>query len=180
MINEIKNYLIEACNKNDYNYWDNHIKFVVEIANKLALDVGADVEIVIISALLHDIAKVLDIHEGESHNIDGANFAVKFLKDKNYDIDKIEKVRKCILYHGGEIDNKINLTLEEWCVRNADILSLFNNITIFYYIAFNEMKLDYAAGRREVKKMIFNKYNRLDIKLKKEYDYLFETIYNSI
>ena len=184
MTEKIKEYFIDIANKNvgnyNYNYWENHIKFVVDISKQLAKEKKADVEIVEISAILHDIAKVLSLKEDESHNLVGSQFAVELLKEKGFDEDKIEKVRRCILYHGGDLENNIILTNEEWCVRNADILSMFNNISIFYHVAFNEYGLKYDEGTKCVKEMLFNKYNRLDNDLKKIYDSAFYVIYNAI
>lgn len=179
MINDIKEYFIQKSEECEYNYWDNHVRFVVDIAKKLAIPIDANAEIVEISAILHDIAKVLQKDENESHNIVGSRIAVELLENKGYANDKIERVRKCILYHGGDLEG-ICLSKEEWCVRNADILSMFNNITVFFYIAFNELKLSYIEGRNFAKQMIYNKYNRLDKELKKQYDNLFYDIYNSI
>lgn len=184
MIEIIKEYFIDIASKNvgdyNYNYWDNHVKFVVDISKQLAKEKNADLEIVEISAILHDIAKVLSLNEEESHNLVGSQFAVKLLREKGFDEEKIEKVRKCILYHGGDLDDNILLTNEEWCVRNADILSLFNNISIFYHIAFNEYNLKYDEGIKCVKEILYNKYNRLDSELKKIYDPDFYVIYDAI
>ena len=57
---------------------------------------------------------------------------------------------------------------------------MFNNITIFYYLAINEYKLNYNETRKWVKDMISSKYKNLDEDLKKEYDNLFNIIYNAI
>ena len=58
MIDKIqKNFIKESLeyeNKSGYNYWDNHVKYVVDIAENLASRLNADKEIVVISAILHD------------------------------------------------------------------------------------------------------------------------------
>lgn len=183
MIDEVKEYFIEKSNeyekKYGYNYWNNHINYVVESAICLAKQTNSDLEIVQISAILHDIAKVLEIDEDKSHNLSGSIIAVNFLKEKGYPEEKIEKVRKCILYHSGPIENH-NLSKEEWCVRNADILSLFDNISIFFYIAYHEYQANYETGRKIVREMIYNKYSSLDDTLKKTYNNSFDIIYKSI
>ncbi len=75
MIDKVQEYFIEISNKHEkksgYNYWDNHVKYVVQIALDLAREVQADLEIVEISAILHDVAKVLELRENESHNVVG-------------------------------------------------------------------------------------------------------------
>ena len=59
MIDSVKHYFIDISNqyenKSGYNYWDNHVKYVTQIAGDLAKEVGADLEIVEISAILHDV-----------------------------------------------------------------------------------------------------------------------------
>ena len=184
MIEKVKEYFINISNdyekKSSYNYWDNHVKCVVEISKKLAEEINADLEIVEISAILHDVAKVLELREDESHNLVGSEIAEEFLLKEGYDIEKIKKVKKCILYHGGDLDKNIKLSKEEWCVRNADIISMFKNITIFYFIALNEYKLNYSDCRKCVREMVYSKYNRIDKQLKKQYDVSFKVIYDAI
>ena len=182
MIDKIQKYFIKESleyeNKSGYNYWDNHVKYVVDIAEHLASRVNADREIVEISAILHDIAKVLEKDIDKPHNLVGAKIAEELLLKEGYDKEKIEKVKLCIIHHSGSLDTEISK--EEWCVRNADIISMFNNITIFYYLAINEYKLNYNETRKWVKDMISSKYKNLDEDLKKEYDNLFNIIYNAI
>ena len=60
IINQIQEELIKRCKsyeeKTRYNYWEDHIKHVVKNAIELAKQYGANVEIVTLGALLHDIA----------------------------------------------------------------------------------------------------------------------------
>ena len=179
LIENIKNELIKMCEENykrtGYNYWDNHIKYVVKIANDLAEKYDADGEIVEISAILHDIAKVLEERENESHNIVGAEIAYKFLQKYSLSENQIKQIQNCILKHSGEVDID-KLTIEEWCVRNADAISVFHNITILYYLAFNEYKMDYSKGQEFVKDMIRVKFNSIDEKLQIEYKNQYDSI----
>ena len=51
MIDKIQKYFIKESleyeNKSGYNYWDNHVKYVVDIAERLASKVNANKEIVV-------------------------------------------------------------------------------------------------------------------------------------
>lgn len=183
MIENIRNEFIQISKnyeeKNSYNYWDEHVKYVVEIALDLAEKIGADKEIVEISSILHDIAKPLEEREEEPHNVVGADIVHDVLSKMSYDKDKIEKVKNCIIKHNGEVDLD-TLTREEWCVRNADVLSMLNNLTIFYYLAYSEYHLNYKDGKDFVKEMITSKFSKLDSKLKEEYKDKFELLFNSI
>ena len=69
----IKEALIKRCEayekKTDYNYWENHIKYVVKNAKELAREYNADIEIVELGALLHDIAVPSEYGDEEEHHI---------------------------------------------------------------------------------------------------------------
>ena len=56
---KIKQELLVRCEKSKekdgYDFWNEHIKYVVENAVKLANEYGADVEIVELGALLHGV-----------------------------------------------------------------------------------------------------------------------------
>ena len=81
--------------------WDHHIKVVYELAKRYASDYGANLEIVSLAALLHDIASVTNVEFTEEHHIIGATIAEDLLKKEEYPIDKIELIKKCILNHRG-------------------------------------------------------------------------------
>ena len=175
---EFINISIEYEGKTNYNYWEEHVKYVVMFSLELAEKVGADKEIVEISAILHDIAKV-SVEESEPHNIIGSDLAEEMLTKLGYEQEKIEKVKNCIIKHNGDVDLD-SLTKEEWCVRNADVLSMLDNLTIYYYLAYSECHMNYKDGKNFVKDMITNKYSKLDSKLKEEYKDRFELLFNSI
>lgn len=183
MINNIKNEFIKMCEENykrtKYDYWNNHVKHVVEIANNLADKYGADKEIVEIGAILHDIAKVLEIRKNESHNIVGSEIVSELLQKYSLSQNKIDQIQNCILKHSGKV-NLNELTIEEWCVRNADSISVFNNITILYYLAFAEYKMEYSEGQQFVKDMLKMKFNNIDEKLQSLYKDKYDIIINSI
>lgn len=164
--------------KTNYNYWEEHVKYVVDFSLKLAEKVDADREIVEVSAILHDVAKLL-VEECEPHNIIGANLAQDILNKFSYDQEKIEKVKNCIIKHNSDVDLN-SLTKEEWCVRNADVLSMLDNLTIFYYLAYSECHMNYKDGKDYVKKIITSKYSKLDPNLREEYKDKFGLLIESI
>lgn len=65
--------------KDGYDFWEDHIKYVVDNALYLAKEYGADVEIVELGALLHDIAMPSNIGPREEHHIYGAKIAEELL-----------------------------------------------------------------------------------------------------
>ena len=64
MINTIEKYIVEKCNEyknnseDSYDFWNEHIKYVYEESKKLAEKYNADIEIVSLGALLHDVALI--------------------------------------------------------------------------------------------------------------------------
>lgn len=78
-----------------------HIEAVVKNAITLSDKYGADKEVTIIAAWLHDIASITDYALYEEHHKYGAIIAEELLK--KYDYDKIELVKKCIINHRGSV-----------------------------------------------------------------------------
>ena len=80
-----------------------HIEAVVKNSEFLADRYGADKEIVMIAAWLHDIASVTDYNLYENHHIYGAEIAYDILKKWSYDESKIDIVQNCIKNHRGSV-----------------------------------------------------------------------------
>lgn len=137
-----------------------HIEAVVKNAELLADKNGADKEVVIIAAWLHDIASVTDYSLYKMHHIHGAEIAYGILNKLNYDPKKIELVQDCIRNHRGSTDND-RVTKEELCVADADAISHFDSIPSLLY-------LEYAIrnkGCEEGKEFVKDKLNRSYAKL---------------
>ena len=73
-------YILEA--DDNYDFWNNHIKYVVMEAKNLALNYGADVEIVELGALLHDIALVAKVGTKADHHSNGVILAKELLENR--------------------------------------------------------------------------------------------------
>ena len=104
-----------------------HIIAVVKNAEILAEKYGANKEIVMIAAWLHDIASITDCSLYELHHIHGAEMAHLILKEYGYDDKKISLVQKCIRNHRGSISSE-KTSLEEICVADADAISHFDSV----------------------------------------------------
>lgn len=113
--------------KEFYNYfWNIHVKPVIEYSKSMATKYGADLEIVWLGALLHDIARLEDI---EPHDEIGSKKAYDLLIKKGYNQDKAEKVKNVILKH--RCRNYPPETLEEKIVASADAMAHF--LPPFYF-----------------------------------------------
>ena len=108
-----------------YNFWEEHIKYVVQESLKLSKTYGADIEIVELAALLHDIALMAKVGVRSEHHVNSANLAKNLLAKYKYPEEKSNKVIKCILNHRS---SKNGTSVEELCVADADILAHFDNI----------------------------------------------------
>ena len=102
----------------DYRF--NHIMNVVDLAAEIAEREGADVDVVRVAALFHDVAK-LDA-EQDVHAEAGANVARKYLESHgdfpDSFVDRVCRIVENHSYQGPVTD----LSLEAQCLIEADIL----------------------------------------------------------
>lgn len=102
----------------DYRF--NHIKNVVDLARKIAKKEGADLDVVTVAALFHDISKLeapQDIHAEE-----GASVAREYLTSRcEFPQSFVEEVCAAIEAHSHQ-GSLADLPLETQCLIEADIL----------------------------------------------------------
>lgn len=167
--------------KDGYDFWEDHIKYVVDNAVYLVKKYKADVEIVELGALLHDIAMPSNIGSREEHHIYGAKIAEDLLTKYNYPQDKIERVKQCVLNHRGSKDLPRN-TIEEEIVADADVMAHFDSIPSLFNLAFKELNLDLHAGTEYVKNKLERDYNKLSDRtkdiLKERYNNIISVLFN--
>lgn len=131
IIDQIKKELFDLNQKyidkaeDNYDFWNSHIKYVVSEAVELAKTHNADLEIVELGALLHDIALVAQVGTKADHHTNGAVIAKELLVKYNYPQDKMDRVVGCVLHHRS---SKNATNIEEMCVADADIIAHFYNL----------------------------------------------------
>jgi len=183
IVDNIKEELIKRCNiyneKYNYDFWNDHIKYVVKNSIELAKKYEADVEIVELGALLHDIAMPSEIGPREEHNVYGMKIADELLTKLNYPQDRKERVKECVLRHRGSKDLPRN-TIEEQCVADADVMAHFDCIPSLFHLAFgkNEMDLSIEEGTEFVKKKLERDYNKLSSRTREILKERYENIIN--
>ncbi len=164
VIEKIKQELLQRCEKSKqkdgYDFWNEHIKLVVQHAVELAEKYNADIEVVELGALLHDIAMPSEYGPREEHHIYGAEIAEELLTKLNYPKDRMEQVKNCVLNHRGSKDKPRN-TVEEQCVADADVMAHFDNIPILFALAYREMRLSESEGNEFVRKKLERDYGKL-------------------
>ena len=160
---EVKNRCEQPTNVYAIGAWDHHIKIVYELAKKYASEYGADLEIVAIAALLHDIASVTDASFTEEHHIIGADIAEHLLIAENYPRNKISLVKKCILNHRGS--RPVNKTTpEEICIADCDAMAHFYSIPSLLSMVYKEKGLSIDEGSKFVMNKLDRSYNKMSDK----------------
>ena len=179
IINNIKNLIIKYCEEykenaqDNYDFWNEHIKYVYQESIELAKKYNADIEIVSLGALLHDIALIKKVGDRKDHHINGKELADKILTDYNYPQSKKERVLNCVLNHRS---SKNGTTIEELCVADADILAHFDNIPMLFNSGFNRNNKTLDNIREWLKNCFEKDYNDLSDKTKE----IFKSRYNTI
>ncbi len=153
----------------NYDFWDEHIKFVVKEAVNLAKIYGADLEIVELSALLHDVA-LMKGGEKLDHHIKGKEIANELLTKYNYPQNKKERVLGCILHHR---TSKNATNVEEMCVADADIIAHFDNLPNAFRLAVKR-----GLSNKELKEWLKKDYNDLSNKTKETFQERYKNIIN--
>lgn len=146
-----------------YDFWNEHIKYVYEESKNLAKMYNADIEIVSLGALLHDIALICKIGDRKDHHINGKIMADQILTKYNYSTAKKERVLNCVYNHRS---SKNATTIEELCVADADILAHFDNIPMLFNSAFNRNNIELRDVRNWMKECFEKDYNDLSDKTK--------------
>lgn len=152
-----------------------HIVAVVKNAEILADKYGADKEVVMIAAWLHDIASITDYSLYELHHVHGAKMAYDILKKYDYDSKKICLVQECIRNHRGSVNWAKN-TLEEVCVADADAISHFDSVPSLLYLAYVQKGMRIEDGREFVKAKLARSFQKLSAESKKYYQDKFEEV----
>lgn len=107
-----------------------HVERVYKLATKLAKEENADLEIVKVAALLHDVARAMeDDGKIKDHAVESAKIAGKILRDINFPEEKIDKVVHCIEVHRFRKGVKAE-SLEAKILQDADRLDIVGAIGI--------------------------------------------------
>jgi len=85
IVDKIRHILLEKCEQHKkhigYDYWNDHIKNVVEYAVSIANEYGADVKTVELGALLYGISMPAEYGERSEHHVYSAEMAETLLTE---------------------------------------------------------------------------------------------------
>ena len=182
LIEQIQEYVISKSEEyksnavDKYDYWNEHIKYVYKEAIELAKKYNADITIVKLGALLHDIALIERVGERRDHHINGKLLSDKILDTYNCPSDIKEKVLGCVYNHRS---SKNATNIEELCVCDADILAHFDNLPMIFSHVFKE-NMNLNDIRKKIKESFEKDYNDLSDRTKEDFKDRYNLINNII
>jgi len=179
IMEEVKKEIIIYKNKSEdnFDFWENHVKYVYKEAIKLAEIYNADINIVKIGALLHDIALIKEYGDRKNHHSNGAILAKEILDKYELNDSIKEKVIGCVYNHRS---SKNAANIEERCIADADILAHFDNIPMLFNSAFNRYNMDLNSIKMWMKKTFEDDYNDLSDETKKLFKDRYKNILNIV
>lgn len=114
-----------------------HVLRVYRMAERLAQEEGADLEIVQAAALLHDAEGSSPTTSARaSHHHQSAEFAAQVLQAEGWSADRIQTVLHCIRAHRYRSDGEIPHTIEAKVIFDADKLDVLGAIGAARTIAY--------------------------------------------
>lgn len=168
IINKVRKFVEEECKKPTSKYgfdpYIYHFVPVVKYAKQLANGNGADLEILEISAWLHDIGSI--IYGRENHQVTGSQIAEKKLVELGYPQERIERVKHCILSHRGS-QNVKRESLESQILADADGMSNFDRIEGLFKAAYTYENLSQKDARDSVRRKLEGQYKKLSEEAKR-------------
>lgn len=113
-----------------------HILRVARLAVHLARAEGADEEVVLLAAFLHDVPSALYTDTRASHHVAAAEFARQYLTMQDMAPAAVENVVHCIAAHRFRDQSIQPQTLEAQCLYDADKLDSIGAIGVARAFAF--------------------------------------------
>lgn len=173
IVNQVSELVEAACylpeNPFGEGIWSNHILEVVKFTEILATESGAQRDIALLAALLHDYAGIVDPGLYEDHHIHGAHMAKSMLVGLGYPCDRAQQVADAILTHRG---SKVMppKSLEGRIVANADALAHLYQWQSLVTYAETCRGLDVTASRLFVADKLSRSWHKMHATLKRRFE----------
>lgn len=163
-IQQLKQHIFECCqrpaNLFGPSFFSLHIEQVEKFSLQLAVQLGADKEVVQIAALIHDIAAVTDFSTLVQHAGKGAEMAVELLKDYPMSPERKGKVLFCIRTHSKPIATGADIP-EAVCISNADAMSQITQSLYWTFYIFGVRRFSFEDGRKWYEQRVSDNWNDL-------------------
>lgn len=161
---KVKKIVKAACfspsNKYKKTVWSHHILSVVKHSLTLGKKLKADLEVLELSAYLHDYSSIYNFKFASEHHIHSAKMAGEMLNDFNYPEDKIERIKQCILCHRGSKprDKKF---LEDKILSSADAMSHFTELADMMYLTYGVHEYNTIEGAIWLKAKLLRSWRKV-------------------
>lgn len=113
-----------------------HVRRVAALAVQIARNEGADEEVVLLAALLHDVPSAIHTNARAAHHLAAAEFARQYLTQQGMAPNRLENVVHCIVAHRFRDQSVQPQTLEAQCLYDADKLDSIGAIGVARAFAF--------------------------------------------
>ncbi len=165
-------------------FFKGHVMLVANYGKEVAEDVGADVEIVVLAALFHDIARVWEIDDDPELMNESLKTTREVMIRYGYSDSKIKEVEQAILHHSCR--ETLPQTEEGKVLSTADAMAHF--LSEFFLILPVNCWLNATDNFEEYKSWVKRKierdfhkkifYPKYRAKVRKKYEAL-KTVFNS-
>lgn len=144
-----REYAKNACesDKNIFGerFFDQHLELAAYYGGLLADRIGADKEVVMTAAYLHDIAAIFIPDRIPEHAVLGGEMAYKILMENGADESFARKVADCARTHSSPVKEGEG-TLEQICVSNADAMTQIARPAYWLHYSFCVLKKPFNDG----------------------------------
>ena len=127
-------------------FFEEHVLYVEKYAHQLAQRLGADTDVVLAAAYLHDIAAVTDFSSLVQHAALGSEMSLGILDDGHFPKEKIKAVSQCIALHSAPLAIGAGPS-EAVCLSNADAMSQIANPVYWLFYAYSVREFGFEEGR---------------------------------
>jgi len=160
LILKLKQFAVEN-SENDDIHGFNHVKRVYDMCIKIGEKLNANMDIIKVSVLLHDIGRIDEKNSKlkRNHAEISAEKAFKFLTSQDFNIskDEIDKIIHCIKAHSFS-STLIPKTLEAKILSDVDKLDALGAVGLYRTISFTVLN---KGGIKEVIEHLENKILKL-------------------
>lgn len=146
-VREIVEEECRKCTRYGHDVWKDHVVLVVKYAKVLAKKLSADLEMVELAALLHDIGSIK--FSEANHEITGQQEAEKILKKLGYPQKSINVIKEAIGSHRGS-KNVVPKSLTAKILATADAMAHFDTIPVLLRVGLQKENFNEERASRWV------------------------------